>query len=289
MDISVNQNKNRNREQYSFANINLLGRCNVDCFFCLGKDIFQEIRKFHHTIVHWCKWRNFEDFLSVCSEHSIEKLYITGQNTDALLYTYLSEIIDFLHKKNFKVGLRTNGYKFMGCDSINNKMIDIANKCELSTGISIHALNWKVNQMIMGRAEAPAWNSILPLIKNLRVSIVLNRCNEGEFFELLRYLSNFDNIKYIQVRKVSTDKRFEFLQPDMVAYERQYTKVKEIFQINRRLWYDAEEYIIYGKPVVFWRTVKTSVNSINYFTDGTISKEYFIVEGYLKNRTVEEK
>lgn len=31
-----------------------------------------------------------------------------------------------------------------------------------------------------------------------------------------------------------------------------------------------------------WRTVETSVNSINYFTDGTISDEYFIVEGYLK-------
>lgn len=32
--------------------------------------------------------------------------------------------------------------------------------------------------------------------------------------------------------------------------------------------------------VVFWRTVKTTTNSFNYFTDGTFSKEYFIVEGY---------
>jgi len=28
-----NTTKNRNRDPYSFANINLLGRCNVDCFF----------------------------------------------------------------------------------------------------------------------------------------------------------------------------------------------------------------------------------------------------------------
>ena len=41
---------------------------------------------------------------------------------------------------------------------------------------------------------------------------------------------------------------------------------------------------IYDKPVVFWRTIKTSVNSLNYFTDGTVSDEYFVVEGYLKNR-----
>lgn len=36
--------------------------------------------------------------------------------------------------------------------------------------------------------------------------------------------------------------------------------------------------------VVFWRTIKTSVNSLNYFIDGVVSDLYFVVEGYLKNR-----
>jgi hypothetical protein len=31
-------------------------------------------------------------------------------------------------------------------------------------------------------------------------------------------------------------------------------------------------------------TVRTSVNNYNYFTDGTVSDEYFVIEGYLKNR-----
>ena len=31
--------KNRNRNAYTFANINLLGHCNANCYFCLGKDI----------------------------------------------------------------------------------------------------------------------------------------------------------------------------------------------------------------------------------------------------------
>jgi len=43
----------------------------------------------------------------------------------------------------------------------------------------------------------------------------------------------------------------------------------------------AEIYDVYGQDVVFWRTIKTSANSINYFTDGTISEKYFIIEGYL--------
>ncbi|GAG80842.1 unnamed protein product, partial [marine sediment metagenome] len=48
-------------------------------------------------------------------------------------------------------------------------------------------------------------------------------------------------------------------------------------------FYAAQQHILFGKEVNFWRTVETNINSYNYFTDGTISDEYFIVEGYLKN------
>ena len=48
----------------------------------------------------------------------------------------------------------------------------------------------------------------------------------------------------------------------------------------------AEIFNVYGKDVSFWSTVETSVNSLNYFTDGVCSDEYFIVEGYLKNKVV---
>ena len=138
--------------------------------------------------------------------------------------------------------------------------------------------------MILGRSDIPDWGRILMATERPRVAIVLNRANEHEFWELLRFLSNFPTIRYVQVRRVSTDTRVAELTPDMVAYERTYTKVSSIFPITRRFVTDAEEYDIYGLKVVFWRTVKTSVNSLNFFTDGTLSDEYFVVEGYLKNR-----
>lgn len=37
--------KNRKRDKYTFANINLLGKCNADCYFCLGKDIPELLNK----------------------------------------------------------------------------------------------------------------------------------------------------------------------------------------------------------------------------------------------------
>ena len=270
--------KNRDRDPFSFANINLLGHCNVNCFFCLGKDIEDELKEQNQLMTEFSRWLNFDSFLVQCKKECIEKIYITGQNTDSLLYSYLKPLVDHLHAKGFKVGLRTNGYKAAD-------RLDIINSCELSTGYSIHSLNPMTNRMILGRSDMPDWSSLIPNTERPRVSIVLNRCNEYEFWELLKYLSSYKNIRYVQVRRVSTDTRLEFLAADIAAYERVYTQVRSIFgPPTRKFVADAEEYTIYGLPVCFWRTTKTSVNSINFFTDGTISREYFIVEGYLKNR-----
>jgi len=274
----ITNNKNRERDYYSFANINLLGKCNVDCFFCLGKDIADKLSCHNQVREPFCNWEHFNDFLCRCTALGIQKIYITGQNTDSFVYPHLQSLVDWLHNCGFQVGLRTNGF------NATDDNIRIANKCELSTGYSIHALSPVVNKMILGRDRVPDWEKILNATERPRVSIVINRCNEYEFWNLLKFISNFKHVRYIQARRVSTDTRLELLTPDIAAYERVYTQVASIFgPPSRKFVTDAEEYQIYGMPVVFWRTVKTSVNSINYFTDGTISEEYFVVEGYLKN------
>src|SRR5690606_8241841 len=81
--------KNWNREAPSFANINLLGRCNVDCFFCLGKDIDPILSQQNQTRLSFHNWKNFPEFLALCKNNNVRRLYITGQNTDALIYKHL--------------------------------------------------------------------------------------------------------------------------------------------------------------------------------------------------------
>jgi molybdenum cofactor biosynthesis enzyme MoaA len=273
----VNTAKNRDRDQFSFANINLLDKCNAQCFFCLGKDIPEYIDKFRSNHTPYWEWPRFFKFLDHCKEEGIDKLYITGQNTDSLLYLHLYNLIKELQRMQFLVGLRTNGFKAL-------QMIKTINICDLSVGYSIHTINSMTQKMIMGRSDLPDWKSIISATKHPRISIVLNRCNKSEFFELLRFLSAFENVRYIQVRRVSTDTRANLLMADMIAYEEVYTQVRDIFPVIETLWGDADVFKIYGKDVVFWRTIKTKVNSLNYFTDGTISDSYFIVEGYLANR-----
>ena len=139
--------------------------------------------------------------------------------------------------------------------------------------------------MIVGRKDIPDWAEILKrTVPEARVSIVVNRCNEYDVYETIKRVSALPNVAYIQMRRVSTDTRIDLLQPDISAFERVYTTVKGLFRLVSYRWADAEIFDMFGKEVVFWRTVKTSANSMNYFTDGTFSDEYFIIEGYLKNR-----
>jgi len=57
--VIVNTAKNRTRDKYTFANINLLGKCNVDCFFCLGKDIEQLLSQQSQMKDHFSNWKRF--------------------------------------------------------------------------------------------------------------------------------------------------------------------------------------------------------------------------------------
>lgn len=277
MEIAIN--KNRNRGKYTFANINLLGNCNANCYFCLGKDISNLLNKHNQIHTHFTKWKNFDRFLYQCKVQGINKLYLTGQNTDALCYEYFDEIVDYLQKLGFNIGIRTNGYLI-------EQNINIIRKLNDEIGLSIHTLNSETNKKIMGRADILDWDKLIPLIKSetntIRVAIVINRYNKDEVIDLIKFLSKFPEVQYIQARRISTDTRFEELKEDILVYENLYNKVINEYSIYDN-FYNAQRVNMFGKEVCWWRTVETSANSLNYFTDGTISDNYFIVEGYLNN------
>lgn len=268
--------KNRNRMKPTFANINLLGKCNADCYFCLGKDIATELHGKDQLNTHFNQWKNWHTFLRMCKNEGIKDLFFTGQTADGLQYEYLQEAVDSLQAVGFKVGVRTNGY-------LAEQKMSIINSMHSEIGYSIHSLNRETNFKIMGSHIQPNWDKIIPLSgNNVRVSIVLCRYNIDEFFDIVKYISMFGNVRYIQVRRISTDTRYDELKVDIDAYECFYNEVAKVYPQYGN-FYSAQQHEIYGKEVNFWRTVETSINSFNYFTDGTISDEYFIVEGYLKN------
>lgn len=267
--------KNLEREAPVFANINLLGKCNVDCYFCLGKDIDDYFARQNQLGVHFSEWANFPEFLGKCRDAGIQRLYVTGQNTDALVYQHIGALVDHLQGEwGFDAGLRTNGY-------LAERHMATLQRCRRSVGVSIHTLQPDVNWTVMRRRDIPDWERILPQIPNLRVSIVLNRHNAGELHDLLRFLARFPNVSYVQVRRICTDTREDYLLPDVEAYEAVFRETRRVFPLVS-YFYGAEVFQMYGKEVCFWRTVKTTIDSFNYYTDGTMTDEYFVIEGFLR-------
>jgi MoaA/NifB/PqqE/SkfB family radical SAM enzyme len=269
--------KNRIRDPFTFANINLLGKCNANCYFCLGKDIAQDLKGKNQLATHFDKWKNFIVFLDRCKKENVSKLYLTGQTADGLQYKYLGELVNFLQSNGFSVGVRTNGYLAL-------KRMNEIQRMKDEVGYSIHTLRTEANKLIMGRSDIPDWETIIPLSgPNVRVAVVLNRYNIDEFFDLAKYISKFPNVKYIQVRRISTDTRYDLLGKDVEMFETFYENFKKNYQQIGQFSL-AQKFNLYGKDLYFWRTVETCTNSLNYFTDGTVSDEYFIVEGYMKNK-----
>lgn len=269
--------KQRVRSAYSFANINLLGKCNVDCYFCLGKDLELEFEQYQDTQTHFLKFPNFQNFIDRCKELQIPQIYITGQNTDSLLYRHLDQLIDYLQLQGFKVGLRTNGL-------LAHKMMDVINKCDTCWGdavsYSIHTLNLETQKKIWKTPLVPNWDFILKnTTAKMRVAIVVTRYNYQEIDSILQFLSNYKNVEYVQVRKICTDTRYNELVEDMELFE-QYEKEVAAKYLKIKTFESASVYGMYGMEVSFWRTVGTTVNSINYFSNGILSDDYFIIEGY---------
>jgi NAD+ synthase (glutamine-hydrolysing) len=273
-DIAVP--KKRERSKASFANINLLGHCNLDCRFCLGKDLQGEFDQYNNLNDHFSDWKNFKPFLTKLKEEGIKKIYITGQNTDSLLYKYLDELVDYLHQEGFFVGLRTNGI-------LAKAKMDIINK---SDSVSYTLLSQSRDKLdaLVGNKTIIDWDYILRNTKtHMRVAIVVARENVDEVLDLIKFLSNFPKVTYVQLRRISTDTRLGLLKADMNEFDRLHREVAAKFK-KVRTFETADIFDIHGKEVAFWATVQTTANSWNYYSNGVSSDSYFIIEGYLKNK-----
>jgi len=267
------------RSAATFANINLLGKCTLDCNFCLGKDLEKEFSKYDFNKVHFDAWSRFEEFLGWCRNGLVKQLYITGQNTDPTCYKYIHELVDYLKEQGFYVGVRSNGM-----------IPDLAlfNACTTCTedavGLTMLTRDPDRFFFLTGRRSMPEWEKLIPKITvPLRMAIVVTQNNAPEVLDLIQYISQFRNVRYVQLRRVSTITRRRDWKPAQDEFEK---LAKEIDASFTKLdeYETAPIYSIYGMRVSLWRTILTTANSWNYFVNGVLSSEYEIIRGYMKQK-----
>jgi len=266
--------KNRDRSEYSFANINFLGKCNLDCFFCLGKDLADEFGKYNQLTTPVFMLPNFDEFIGICKRLKIKNIYVTGQNTDALLYKDLHFLIKHLQAIGFNVGIRTNGL-------LADEWIDTLSMCRASVSYTLLTRNKETMKAITGSPQLPKLDKIMPAVKaRQRIATVVTKQNQYEMLQLINYARTLKP-DYFQIRRISTDHRYSELREHIIAFD----EVKAVIASQFPLVSSYEGAPIYdanGLKVVLWETVRTSANSINYYSNGVISDEYFIIEGYEK-------
>lgn len=257
-----------------YGEILFVGQCNFKCFYCLGHEM-HESTKYNTLDTHFQEWPNFGKWLYRLRNNGVRTIYLSSTNCEPLLYTYLSELIDFLQDVGFNVGIRTNASKdLLVCD-----------KCKEEISLSLQSFNSDTFEKITG---VPLTFDFLKNLNqltnpNVRVSIVVNRYNKNEIFSMLHQLSRY-NLRYVQLRQCYKYYDNADVQPDIDAFNDVLSKISSFpikGQFKESVIYDVD-----GLDVSIWKTVfaKESISSSNYWTNGVITENNLLVEGYENDR-----
>ena len=260
-----------------YGEILLLGKCNCKCFYCLSNEMNKLKQDNENQLnIHFSIWKNFNKYINILKENNIDKIFISSVVSEPMMYKYLDELIDLLKENGFKVGIRTNGYFAL-------EKFNLLLKLDEEISFSLNSLNDYTCNKICGN-KSPNFYEILNKLsdynKKCRISIVINKYNEFEIMSIIKYLSKFNCVSYIQLRKV-----YKYNDSDYSFDDVSFNNVKGYIINNFEKvdnYFESDIYDIYGVKVSLWNNVfsKKSIQSYNYFTNGDISTSNLLVPAY---------
>lgn len=262
-----------------YGEILFLGPCNYSCYYCLQNEMTKlKEEKENQLNVFYEKWNNFNKFLDTCKREKIDKIYLSSTCTDPLLYKYLDELINKIKSENFKIGIRTNGL-------LATEKMNAINELDEEISFSVNSFNEDTNYKITKNNRVLDYDSIFKGLeksdKKCRVSIVVNKYNYMEIPEMVKKLSEYKCISYVQLRKIykyyEDNKRNE--------EEEDFEYVKNWLNENANIaesYFESKVYNYKNLKVSLWENVfsKNSVQSINYYTNGIISEHNLLIPIY---------
>lgn len=263
-----------------YGEILFVGPCNLKCFYCLGHEMHKSVYESNLMRLHFSEWKNFKSWLEELREHNAPVVYLSSTNSEPLLYPYMAELIRYLQGWGFKVGIRTNG-------SLDTT---VCNLCDEEISLSLQSFNPDTFKKITGVPLTFDFLANLRKIKssNVRVSIVVNRYNKDEIFDMLDELTKF-KLAYVQLRQ-----RYLYYWEDTSIEEDQDAineiggKLYENYKILGRYKKETLDYDYKGMKVSLWWTVfsKKAIMSSNYWTNGKITHNNLLIEGYEECRQI---
>ena len=246
-----------------FANIHFSGRCNRNCYFCIGQ-FMQALEPFNNLSKEHLD--GFEEFLDKCKSRSITEVALTGSNTDPLLYKFIPQLKDKLQKsldlQMFRV--TTNGVRVL-----NNldtwKLFDFAS-------ITFCSFDKQVNQEMMGGEPVNIQKIIEHTPFDFRINVLLstkNVCNND-------LMLTIDKLIAAGTKKINL--REPYGQPNMRQALITFLQQNSLKFSHKIFGNDA---LIYkGCEICYWDVHFTEVESVNLYANGRVSDDYPITRGH---------
>jgi len=237
-----------------FGNIHLSGPCNRKCYFCIGQHMMALDK---YNILDKWPLDGFDEYIKTCREYGVETIYLTGTNTDPLLYKHLDKMNEYMYQNHFTFGVRTNA------------VYDLSLLRYFDKGsVTICSLDPIIYKKMMGMGEPPSIYKILDATRNwfdFKVNIVLGLENIGD--DLIRTILR---LGLAGVRKINL--REPYGQPHIGdPLKRNYTADFTTLGMPVYKFYDCE--------VTYWDVHYVEVESVNLYASGRTSLTYPITKG----------
>lgn len=243
-----------------FGNIHLSGPCNRACYFCIGQHMMA--LDSYDTRDVW-PLPNVEEYVDRLIALGINQVYLTGTNTDPLLYKHIPALTAYLRERipDVVIGLRTNA------------VVDSEHYAQFDKGsVTICSFDPATYKKMMGRGAPPNIYDVVRATStwsDLKVNVVLGPENTGD--NVTDLLDTLHILEEAGVNRVNL--REPYGQPHIGD------PLRLIFDV-RETTLGMPTYWIGDMKVTWWDVHYVEVESLNLYASGRISTTYPISKGH---------
>ncbi len=180
------------------GNIHLSGPCNRSCYYCIGQHMMA--LNGQNNLDTW-PLAGLEEFVDQCNARGISRVYLTGSNTDPLLYQHIEELERYLIKnieqRRIRFGLRTNGAllarRWAALESFD------------SISVSITSFDAAIYMATMGQGQPPTVSLLCELAQQTDLTVNIVLCPEivedMDILWTLETLATVPGLKRVNLRE----------------------------------------------------------------------------------------
>jgi hypothetical protein len=208
-----------------------------------------------------------DQFIAQCLARDVKQIYLTGTNTDPLLYKHLPKLTKRIRAEGFLWGVRTNAV----ANIERLRMFDMGS-------VSIVSFNPKIYQAMMGQGRPPQIEQIVALTERwftpLKINIVLGPENVRDVYTTL------DILRRAGIQRVNL--REPYGQPHVGDPLRAMTPA-------RMMTLGMPTYQFDQMSVTYWDVHYVEVESVNLYASGRVSETYPITLGHADTGEVHDQ